>query len=115
MGIKVEFNPDLALRNASEHKAGRRKLEECIPASLEKGKTYDFLKRGQRLYWLDGELPLVETKGEEELSEPVASIVITRATHERVDGEVWTRGAYKVVEVFTDGGVHFNGFARAKG
>jgi len=30
MGIKVEFNPDLALRNISEFKNGRRQIEECI-------------------------------------------------------------------------------------
>ena len=45
MGIKVEFNPDLALRNITEHKNGKRKIEECIPENLEVGKVYDFLKR----------------------------------------------------------------------
>lgn len=35
MGIIVEFNPDMALRNISEHHAGKRKEEECIPAPLE--------------------------------------------------------------------------------
>ena len=44
MGILVEFNPDLALRNISEYKAGRRKIEECIPESLKENTTYEFLK-----------------------------------------------------------------------
>lgn len=36
MGIKVEFNPDLALRDISEYKSGRRKKEECVPDPLIK-------------------------------------------------------------------------------
>ena len=40
MGIQVEFNPDLALRNISEHKNNRRKREECIPDPIEVGKEY---------------------------------------------------------------------------
>lgn len=38
MGIQVEFNPDLALRNISEFKKGNRKEDECIPEKLETGK-----------------------------------------------------------------------------
>lgn len=94
MGIKVEFNPDLALRDISEYKAGRRKIEECIPESLEVGKVYDFLKNGQRNYWLDGEPPLLETKGNEQLSAPTASIIILEVTHFRRDNENYTRGKY---------------------
>ena len=48
MGIQVEFNPDLALRNISEFKNGNRKKEECMPENIEAGKTYPFLKEGQR-------------------------------------------------------------------
>ncbi len=55
MGIAVEFNPDLTPRNYNEHKEGRRKIEECLPEKLGEGKIYDFLKSGQRNYWLDGE------------------------------------------------------------
>jgi len=80
MGIQVEFNPDLALRNIEEFKAGKRKSEECIPEPLEKGKIYDFLKKGQRLYyfndsefWGNGQIPLMETSGGEKLSRPLAS------------------------------------------
>jgi len=62
MGIQIEFNPDLALRNISEYKKGKRKREECIPEKLQKGKIYNFLKESQRNYWLEGELPLLETK-----------------------------------------------------
>ncbi len=65
MGIKVEFNPDLVLRDISEFKNGNRKIEECISENLEKGKVYSFLKKDQRNYWLFGEIPLVETKGNE--------------------------------------------------
>ena len=110
MGIRVEYNPDLALRNIKEYKKGKRKRVECIPARLVAGKVYEFLKKGQRLYWLEGELPLVETKGNERLSAPIASIEILEATHKTVKGEVFTSGKYKVVEVFNDDKVHFNGW-----
>ena len=62
MCIQVEFNPDLALRHINEFEAGRRKEAECIPATLQEGEAYLFLKQGQRNYWLEGEIPLLETK-----------------------------------------------------
>ncbi len=112
MGIKVEFNPDLALRNISEFKNGNRKIEECIPEFLEAGKVYDFFKKDQRNYWLFGEIPLVETKGNEVLSRPKASIIIMKATHFVESGQIYTRGKYKVVEVFKDDRIYFEGFDR---
>ena len=63
-------------------------------------------------YWLHGEIPLIETRGREKLSRPRASIVILEATHFLDNGEVWTRGKYKVVEVFKDDGVKFEGLWR---
>ena len=115
MGIQVEFNPDLALRHISEFKARKRKQEECIPETIQPGQVYDFLKRGQRNYWLEGEIPLVETTGDR-LSRPVASIMILETTHILVDRIPWTRGRYKVIDVFDKNGstIHFNGFARIK-
>ncbi len=112
MGIKVEFNPDLALRNISEFKAGNRKKEECIPEQLEVGKIYEFLKKDQRLYWLHGELPLLQTEGNEKLSRPVASIVIKSVTHFLESGTVYTKGEYEVTEVFSDNNIHFDGYAK---
>lgn len=112
MGIQVEFNPDLALRSHKEFVAGRRKAEECLPVTLEAGKSYPFLKRGQRNYWLEGEIPLLETKGDQKLSRPLASILILNATHLLIGGEPWTRGEYRIVEVFDGKKVHFDGFAR---
>jgi hypothetical protein len=109
MGIAVEFNPDLALRN---HSDASRKPEERIPADLKAGKVYPFLKAGQRNYWLHGEIPLLETKGGEQLSRPKASIVILEATHFLEGDEVWTRGKYRVVEVFNDDKIHFESFDR---
>ena len=100
MGIEVEFNPDLALRNISHHKERERKLEECIPELLESGKTYNFLKKGQRNYWLHGQIALLQTAGEEKLSRPLASIVILEATHYLEGSEVFTRGKYQVIDKF---------------
>ena len=115
MGIKVEFNPDLALRNISEHAEGKRRIEECIPEPLEAGKTYPFLKKEQRNYWLHGEIPLLETKGNAILSQPKASIQIIEATHFLDNGEMYTKGFFRVVEVFNDTNIHFNGFEKVTG
>lgn len=112
MGIVVEFNPDLALRNVAEFRAGRRKREECVPEPLVAGKEYPFLKKGQRNYWLFGELPLLETKGDQKLSRPLASIIILEATHFKEGDSAFTKGRYKVVEVFNDKKAHFDGFGR---
>jgi hypothetical protein len=110
MGIKVEFNPDLALRNISEFNNGQRKIEECIPENLEVGKIYPFLKHEQRNYWLLGPIPLIETKGNELLSRPKASIVILESVHFVDNDIVYTRGVYKVIEIFNDSDVHFECF-----
>lgn len=114
MGIQVEFNPDLALRNMAEFKAGRRKKEECIPEPLEAGKRYPFLKKGQRLYWLYGEIPLLQTTGDENLSRPIAGVVIKQATHYLAEGQVFTKGEYEVFEVFKDGKIHFESYAKVR-
>ena len=114
MGIQVEFNTDLALRNISFYQKGSRQKEECIPEPLKKGERYPFLKKGQRNYWFKGEIPLLETKGEEQLSLPIASIRMVEATHFKIDEEVYTKGVYEVIEVFDidDSKAHFNGFAK---
>jgi hypothetical protein len=113
MGIQVEFNPDLALRDINEYKNGNRELEECIPEDIEINREYNFLKKGQRNYWLFGEIPLLETKGEGNLSKPKASIIILEAVHFIKNGEIYTKGKYKVIEVYKDDkNIHFNGFAK---
>jgi len=120
MGIEIEFNPDLALRRSRDFPA--RLDSECIPEPLEKGKEYPFFKRGQRFYWLKGEIPLLETKGYQRLSRPVASIKILEATHylgKDPAGEyegVFTKGKYEVKEVFDpkDKKIHFEGMDRVK-
>lgn len=121
MGIKIEFNPDLALRNFREFEKGKRKRSECVPRNLKKGRVYDFLKSGQRLFWLNndpfwkrGQIPLCETKGKEKLSRPLASIKILEATHFLRGKEVWTRGKYKVIDIFDrkDEKIHFEGLKR---
>jgi hypothetical protein len=104
MGIQVEFNPDLALR---EFNTQDRTIEECLPEKLEQGKTYNFLKKGQRLFWISddeewkrGQIPLYKTKGNGKFSRPIASVKIIEVTHFLKKGEVWTKGKYKVVSVF---------------
>lgn len=110
MGIIVEFNPDLALRNISEFKSGNRKIEECIPESLREAQVYDFLKKDQRNYYLHGEIPLLETKGNSVLSEPLASIIILEATHFSQNNQIYTKGKYKVIKIIPKDKIYFNGF-----
>jgi len=103
MGIKVEFNPDLALRDIAEFKKGKRKIEECVPEKLKVGKVYNFLKKEQRIYWFEGEIALIKTttKGGS-FSQPIANVNLIEATHFRWDGEVWTKGKYQVSKIFTE-------------
>lgn len=108
----MEFNPDLALRDISEFRKGNRRKEECIPEVIEPGIKYAYLKKGQRNYWLLGEIPLIETKGQGVLSRPRASIVILTATHILLDKEIYTKGTYMVVEVLQDDKIHFEGFVK---
>ncbi len=109
MGIQVEFNPDLALRKFGN--VGRLE-EECLPEKLIAGRTYNFLKKGQRNYWLEGETPLLETKGSQKLSRPLASIFILKATHFLKEGELYTKGKYRVVNVFNinEPKIHFESY-----
>lgn len=120
MGIAVEFCPDLALREfGSEGREG----EECLPEELVVGEVYDFLKKGMRVYylsddewWSKGELPLCKTPGMQKLSRPLASVKILEVTHFLRGGVVWTRGKYKVVEVFDEGSekINFESYRRVR-
>jgi hypothetical protein len=113
MSIIAEYNPDLALRNISEFRNGNRKREECIPEDIKAGEIYEFLKSGQRHYWLLGDIPLLETKGNQQLSRPKASIIIIEATHFLdEDNQIYTKGEYKVTEVFHDDKIHFEGLEK---
>ena len=113
MGIQTEFNPDLALRKAGTE---GRKRGECIPANLREGQVYSFLKRGQRNYWLEGEIPLRTTEGNQRLSRPIAAITILYVTHHLIKGEVHTEGKYRVEEIFNpeDPKIHFEGMSRVR-
>jgi ribosomal protein S27E len=115
MGIKVEFNPDLALRNIEEYKKGNCKIEECVPETLIKGQIYEFLKADQRHYCMVCQSPLVETKGKGKLSKELAAVRILEVTHFfDATGKVWTKGKYKVEEVFdkNDNRIHFQNCTR---
>lgn len=118
MGIQIEFNPDLALRDISHYEQWLRKKEECIPPVLEAWKVYDFLKSGQRNYYLldDEPIPLIKTDGNQILSRPYWSIKILEATHYAIDSKVWTKGKYLVLNVFNieDPTIHFEWFLSVK-
>ena len=57
-----------------------------------------------------------ETKGNQQLSKPVASVIILEATHFILNGKPYTKGKFKVAEVFdiNDVKIHFNGYDRIK-
>jgi|TARA_B100002003_G_C14143765_1_gene549908 hypothetical protein len=123
MGIIAEFSPELPLRDYSEFENGNRKEEECVPKNLEAGKVYDFLKSGQRIYWLNdeeywknGEMPLTKTNGKGETTRPCASIKMLEVTHFLDNGNVFTKGKYKVIEVFdiNDPKINFESCMRVK-
>ena len=85
-----------------------------MPKILEEGRTYEFLKSGQRNYWLKGEIPLLETEGNGQLSIPLASIQIIETTH-FLDGEnIWTKGKYLLIKIIKPEEIYFNGFNRVK-
>jgi hypothetical protein len=112
MGIQIEFNPDLALRDYNKYINGERKIEECVPQIMEVGKIYNFLKNGQRNYFLNGELPLIITEGNGNLSRPVASIIILEVTHFKCDNIIFTKGKYLIKEIFdlNSNIINFEGF-----
>jgi len=113
MGIQVEFNLDLALR---KHETPERLKGECLPKILEIEEIYEFLKKGQRNYWLEGEIPLVETSGNQQLSRPLASIVILESTHFLKGNKLYTKGRYIVKEVYdiNNSKIHFEGINKIK-
>lgn len=124
MGIQVEFNPDLALRDFTEFKKGNKQKEECIPENLLINQEYPFLKKGQRLFyisedpnWNKGEIPLFITQGNGNFSNPIANIKIIQATHfiNSKDKQIWTKGKFKVIEVFNQNDkINFNWLKRIK-
>jgi len=106
MSITAEYCPELCLR---EFKSFNRESEECVPERLEVNQSYPFLKKGQRHFWLNGEVALRKTQGNEQLSRPIASIIILESTHFIKNQEVWTRGIFKVTEIYNpdDPTIHF--------
>jgi len=112
MGIQVEFDPELALRDIKEFKSGKRKKDECIPEKLEVGKIYPFLKNDQRNFYMLNEIPLIETKGNGVISRPIASIILEEVTHFNENGKVYSKGKYCVKEIFEDAQVYYEGTDR---
>jgi len=111
MGIPVEFNPELVLR---EFGAENRLEEECVPKNLKPNQEHTFLKTGQRNYWLEGEIPLRVINGDRELSRPLASVTILKAMHFLVEGAPYTKGVYSIGEVYdiSRSEIHFEGMEK---
>ncbi len=86
MGIELEFETELALR---PYGTGEINTNEFLPKLLKKKGVHKFLKPEQRNYWLKGEMPLKEIGEEQQLSGPLASIIIIESTHFLHHGEVY--------------------------
>ena len=86
-------------------------MEECLPENPEIGKAYPFLKRGQRSFWMSGEVPIVQTDGKE-ISRPIGSIRIIETAQFIDSDQINTRGFYRFVEIFNDKTVHFEGLEK---
>ena len=71
----------------------------------------EFMKKGQRNYFLQGEIPLLETQGNQILSRPLASIKILEYTHKLLDNTPYTIGKYQIIEIYdiNDPKIHFEG------
>lgn len=109
MPICIEYAPELVLRNFSEYENKRREKEECVPENLKKNEIYNFLKQGQKAYWLEGEQALLEKYKDGSLSKPIASIQILEVVHFVKDGQLFSKGKYKVIRLISKGEIYFNG------
>jgi hypothetical protein len=105
MGIQVEFNLYLTLR---ANNSRNRHAEECLPSDLESGMYVRFRKKGQRIYRIDREIPLLKTDGNGKLSNPIASVLIEKPTHELINKEIWTTGHYRIMQLYSpsDSNIH---------
>lgn len=96
MGTIVEFNTVLALRKSGTE---NREKEECLPEKLETGKVYNFLKEGQRIFALDTEMPLIETKGNQQFEKELGVVKVINVEHLIRNNRTFTRGQYKIIGV----------------
>ena len=96
-GVEIELNKELHLR---AHGSSERKAEECLPEFLREGNTHDLLKKGQRNYHMVGDIPLKEVGVGEEV---LASVRITKAIHCLYEGDIWTKGSYRIVNINSRG------------
>lgn len=104
MEIKTEFESALILCNMREFVMDKRKFDECIPENLKEGREYGFLKSGQLNYWILGKFPLHEkldppVGGVTVSKDPRAIINIFEVTHFIDNGQIFTKGKYKILQV----------------
>ena len=104
MEIKADFESALVLHNVREFVLDKRKFDECIPENLKEDREYGFLVPGQRNYWLLGKFPLHEKQdppvgGVSVSEDPRAIINIYEVTHFIDNGQIFTKGKYKILQV----------------
>lgn len=101
MDHKPMANQDLGLYSYSEFKSGKRKLQECVPESLELGSEHPFLKAGHWLYEKDSVITLLELAKDDVLFKMRAQVRITDTGFMVEDGQSYTQGLYLVEELLS--------------
>ena len=101
MGIKVEYNDVLALRESDNSNLELRETQ-CLSRLLHHGSTHDYLKLGYRVFPLRKTIPLVVTKGDQIFTRVPAlisiwSINVDSDPFDKTD--IHTFGKYTVVNL----------------
>ncbi len=90
MGI---FEEELALREEATGNDPRH-----LPITISEGREYHFEKRGQLIYNLHEEIPLVMIHKDGRRSEPLAMIRVTETSHSLTENNAYTHGNYRVIK-----------------
>lgn len=99
MGVPVEFNAVLALRDAAESINEQRHVDEYLPDHPKVGQEYGFRKCGQRIYQLGVPLSLLTTAGDNKTMQKVGTAVIIEARHIMEEDHVLTIGRYRILKL----------------
>lgn len=102
MTTSITYNTDLALYSFSQFQFGERREEECLPADLQVGEAYPFLKMGHRNYEIGGLVTLLEMEPDEVLFRMRAEVEIVESFYVIEDDQSLTRGTYRVTQLITD-------------
>lgn len=98
MGISVEYNDVLALRESGDTERTER---ETIPVNIQEGVVYTYQKDGYRIFPIGKVIPLVVTQGRQQFTRVAALVVIGRVSVDLdpCDSQSVSCGWYRVIKV----------------